>query len=122
MNKQQTILIVEDNEMNMDIASRLLERQQYKVIKAADGDTGIDLAKKHVPDLILMDIHLPNKDGFEICQLLKNDHQTQHIKIIAFTALVMEKDKERALASGCSGVISKPIDVESFARTVAFYL
>ncbi len=120
MNK--TILIVEDNEMNMDIASRLLEWQQYKVLKAIDGDMGIALAKKHMPDLILMDMHLPYKDGFEISELLKNDPQTQHIKIIAFTALVMEKDREKALVSGCAGIISKPIDVENFVSTVALYL
>lgn len=120
MNK--TILIIEDNEMNMDIASRLLEWRQYKVLKAINGDIGIDLAKKHLPDLILMDMHLPCKDGFEISQLLKSNPQTQHIKIIAFTALVMEKDREKALVCGCSGMISKPIDVENFVSTVALYL
>lgn len=120
--KHQTILIIEDNEMNMDIAARLLEHQQFKVLKASNSDKGMELATTLQPDLILMDMHLPIMDGFTLCKALKQNTQTSYIPIVAFTALVMEEDRKKAMACGCAGIISKPIDVASFANTVASFL
>jgi two-component system cell cycle response regulator DivK len=118
----RTILIIEDNEMNMEIASILLESHQYHVLQAEDGEMGLELALIHKPDLILMDMHMPSKDGFELCALLKKNPETAHIVIVAFTALVLEEDRKRALASGCRGIIAKPIEVATFVQTVGTYL
>lgn len=119
---RNTILIIEDNEMNMDIASYLLTREGFEVLKAWDGDTGLMLAKQEVPDLILLDMHLPIRDGFELCTILKQDVKTAHIKIIAFTAQVLEEERKKTLACGCEDIIIKPIEVGSFAKTVSSYL
>jgi len=120
--RSNTILIIEDNEMNMEIASHLLEMAGFTILKAEEGESGIRLAKEYLPSLILMDMHLPIKDGFEICKLLKQDVKTNYIKIIAFTAQVLEEERKNALACGCEGIIIKPIEVESFACTVASFL
>lgn len=116
--KQRTILIVEDNEMNRDIASQLLEMEGYSVLQALDGATGIKLAAENQPDLILMDMQMPGRDGFEITRALKQDPKTASIRVVAFTALVMEEDQKKAIDSGCIGVIAKPIEVVSFAAKI----
>lgn len=122
MSKPQTILIVEDNEYNLDIAKEILEMAGYRILAAQEVATGIKLAKAHHPDLILMDMYLPVMDGYQATQILKADPRTQDIPIVAFTALAMTADRKRAEAAGCAGVISKPIIVDSFAKTVISYL
>jgi two-component system cell cycle response regulator DivK len=116
------VLIIEDNELNLDLAKELLEEIGFETMEAEDADTGIQLAKKYHPDLILMDMHLPNKNGYEASKTLKLDTETKDIPIVAFTALAMKEEKVRAMAYGCSGLISKPIDVDHFAETVAAFL
>ncbi|MGE3317955.1 MAG: response regulator [Candidatus Berkiella sp.] len=116
--KNKTILVVEDNEMNMDIASQLLEMEGYSVLRALDGQTGIRLASTHKPDLILMDMQMPDQDGFEITRALKQDPNTASIKVVAFTALVMEEDRKNAIDCGCIGMITKPIEVADFAAKI----
>lgn len=115
-----TILIVEDNAMNMDIATTLLELAGFNILQAEEGQRCLQLAKLQL-DLILMDMQLPTMDGFEICKILKSDPSTSHIPIVAFTALAMDQEQRKALASGCVGVISKPIEISNFADLVYSY-
>jgi CheY-like chemotaxis protein len=104
------ILVVEDNEMNRDMLTRRLERKGYQVITATDGNRGISVARAESPDLILMDMSLPEMDGWEAARRLKSDRSTQHIPVIALTAHAMSSDRQRALEAGCDEYETKPIE------------
>lgn len=104
-----TIVIVEDNPSNMKLIIGVLHRAGYKTIPAQDADVGIPLIRKHLPDLVLMDIHMPGTDGLEATRLLKQDALTQHIPVIAVTARVMDGDRDSIMAVGCDAYTSKPI-------------
>lgn len=104
------ILIVEDNEMNRDVLSRRLARRGYDVLLATDGPHGLAMAAMHGPDLILMDLGLPEIDGWECTRRLKADDTTKHIPVIALTAHAMVGDRQRALEAGCDEFDTKPID------------
>ena len=106
------ILLVEDNELNRDMLSRRLERKDFNVICAMDGQMGIDMAREKSPDLILMDLSLPVIDGWEAIKILKSDKDTSEIPIIVLTAHAMDGDREKALASGCDEYDTKPVDFE----------
>ncbi len=108
-----TILLVEDNEMNRDMLSRRLERAGYRVILAVDGPRGIAAARTEAPDLVLMDMSLPEIDGWEATRHLKQDPATSGIPVIALTAHAMVSDREKALQAGCDDYDTKPVD---FAR------
>lgn len=116
------ILIIEDNHMHYELAAELLIQKGYNVLEAENATEGIKLAQKNLPDLILMDMDLPEKDGYCATTELKNNSSTKHIPIIALTALVMNHQVEKAFSSGCSGFISKPIEVATFANTVSEYM
>jgi CheY-like chemotaxis protein len=103
------ILLIEDNEMNQDVMSRRLARLGYQVIIAGDGRAGILTAQSEAPDLILMDMSLPEVDGWEATRCLKADNATQHIPIIALTAHAMVSDRQRALEAGCDDYDTKPV-------------
>lgn len=103
------ILLVEDNEMNLDMLSRRLERKGYDIIVAMDGAKGVDVAHEEHPDLILMDMSLPVMDGWEATRRLKADDETQDIPIIALTAHAIAGDRERCIAAGCDEYESKPV-------------
>jgi|GEM_PF-2174284 len=118
----KTVLIIEDNQMNLDLAREVLEIAGFVIIGADDAEKGINFAKEYQPDLILMDLYMPVKSGYEVCKELKGDLQTKHIPIVAFTALVMEKDKEKAIEYGCEGIISKPININTFVSIVESYI
>ena len=105
------VLLVEDNEMNRDMLSRRLERRGYEVVIAVDGESGIDLARTSLPDLILMDMSLPVIDGWEATRRLKSDDAVRHIPVIALTAHAMADDRERALSAGCDDYDTKPIEL-----------
>ena len=105
------ILLVEDNEMNRDMLSRRLQRKGFEVIIAIDGEEGVCMAAAHDPDLILMDISLPGKDGYTSTRELKADPATQSIPIIALTANAMNGDRQRCLDSGCDEYETKPVDL-----------
>jgi CheY-like chemotaxis protein len=107
------ILLVEDNEMNRDMLSRRLERQGYSVITAIDGEQGRNMGVSESPDLILMDIGLPDMDGWEVTRLLKMDEKARRIPIIALTAHALVTDREKAFEAGCDDYDTKPVD---FAR------
>ncbi len=121
-NAKKTILIIEDNRLNLEMASELLTLSGFQVVQAEDARTGIELLDVVNPDLILMDLHLPYLDGFEATKIIKSNPKYQDIPIVAFTALAMKEDQEKAIACGCSGVVSKPIDVTTFSDTIRSYL
>lgn len=118
----KTIMIVEDNDLNMKLFHDLLVSQGYAVVGTADGLTAVDLARAHKPQLILMDIQLPNISGLEITQNMKQQADLKHIPIIAVTALVMKGDEQRFLDGGCVAYIPKPISVPHFLMTVRQYM
>ena len=107
-----TILIVEDNEMNRDMLSRRLERLGYKILIAVDGEMGLEVARKNVPDLILMDMSLPVVDGWEATRRLKADDVLSKIPVIALTAHAMASDREKAIEAGCDDYDTKPIELQ----------
>ena len=104
------ILLVEDNEMNRDMLSRRLERKEFEVIIAVDGQAGINMATTESPDLILMDLSLPVIDGWEATRRIKDDAATQSIPVIALTAHAMAGDEQKALAAGCDDYDTKPVN------------
>lgn len=112
------ILIVEDNESNMKLFDFLLRRAGHCVLQAGDAETGLMLARRETPDLILMDIQLPGMDGLTAARILKQDPATRDIKVVALTALAMKGDTERILAHGCDGYIDKPIHHRTFLEDV----
>jgi two-component system, cell cycle response regulator DivK len=113
------ILIVEDDEDNSELVRFLLERAGYGVLAARDGQKGLALARLELPDLILMDLSLPGIDGWTAGKELKTDPRTAEIPLLALTAHTLPGDRKRTLESGFDGYISKPIDVENFARNIA---
>lgn len=106
------ILIVEDNEMNRDMLSRRLQRRGFEVCVAADGPQGVAAAVSEMPDLILMDLSLPEMDGWEVTRELKANSATREIPIIALTAHAMVSDREKALEAGCNDYDTKPIEFQ----------
>jgi two-component system cell cycle response regulator DivK len=104
------ILLVEDNEMNRDMLSRRLQRRGYHIVTAENGEQGLSLARVEAPDLILMDITLPEMDGWELARLLKAEEATRHIPIIALTARVLMSDQAKAFEVGCDDYDTKPVD------------
>jgi CheY-like chemotaxis protein len=104
------ILLVEDNEMNRDMLSRRLERKEFDVVIAVDGQAGINMATSELPDLILMDLSLPVIDGWEATRIIKADPATQAIPVIALTAHAMAGDEQKALEAGCDDYDTKPVN------------
>jgi two-component system cell cycle response regulator DivK len=116
------ILIVEDNPKNLKLLRDVLQFRGYVISAAETGEAGVALARTEPPALILMDIQLPGMDGREAAQMLKADAHTRHIPIIALTAFAMKGDRERLLAEGFDGYISKPINIKDISQVVAQYL
>ncbi len=104
------ILLIEDNEQNRDALARRLQRRGYDVIMAADGQQGIAMAQSELPDLILMDLNLPDVDGWEATRIIKKTPKTQAIPIMAMTAHAIAGDQERALQAGCDDYHAKPVE------------
>ncbi len=113
------ILVIEDNPNNMKLVAVLLEKSGYEVLQARDAQSGIALARLHQPDLILMDIQLPDMDGLAAIQVLRNDSLTQHCKVFALTAYAMKGDEDKFLAAGFDGYFSKPIRYQDFLEALA---
>ncbi len=105
------ILLVEDNEMNRDMLSRRLLRNNFEVVMAVNGQEGVDMAKSERPDIILMDMSLPVMDGWEATRTIKGDETTRAIPVIALTAHAMESDREQAMQAGCDDFDTKPIEL-----------
>jgi two-component system cell cycle response regulator DivK len=118
----KTVLIVEDNELNMKLFNDLLEAHGYATLKTGHGIEAMELARAHKPDLILMDIQLPEVSGLEVTRWLKQDDELKSIPVIAVTAFAMKGDEERIREGGCEAYLSKPISVAKFISTVKTYL
>ena len=118
----KTVLIVEDNELNMKLFHDLLEAHGYRTVGTRNGIEALDLAREHRPDLILMDIQLPEVSGLEVTKWLKDDADLKRIPVVAVTAFAMKGDEERIRDGGCEAYISKPISVTHFLETVRRYL
>lgn len=116
------VLIVEDNDLNMKLFHDLLEAQGYETLQTKDGMEALKLAREHEPDLILMDIQLPEVSGLEVTKWLKEDDALRSIPVIAVTAFAMKGDEEKIRQGGCEAYISKPISVPQFLQTVQSYL
>ena len=118
----KTVLIVEDNELNMKLFHDLLDSQGYQTLPTREGLQALALAREHRPDLILMDIQLPEISGLEVTKWLKDDDELSHIPVIAITAFAMKGDEERIREGGCEAYLSKPISVAKFLATVRTYV
>jgi two-component system cell cycle response regulator DivK len=118
----KTVLVVEDNELNMKLFHDLLEAHGYRTLQSRNGFDAMDIARAERPDLILMDIQLPEVSGLEVTKWLKEDDDLKAIPVIAVTAFAMKGDEERIRQGGCEAYISKPISVVKFIETVRSYL
>jgi CheY-like chemotaxis protein len=126
LSKRKTImklkaLIIEDNEQNMYMLSFLLEKNNYEVLQAFNGLEGIKAAKEGLPDVILLDIQLPEMDGYQVAQELRKSRDLSHILIIAVTSHAMVGDREKVMAAGANGYIEKPIDPDNFIQKMESY-
>ncbi len=114
----KTVLVVEDTPANIKLVTMLLEKDGYRVLQAENGTDGLKLAQLHLPDIILMDIQLPDMDGLTAVNILRQEAATKHLKIVALTAFAMKGDERKMLENGCDGYIAKPIRYQSFLEEV----
>ena len=121
-NVPKSVLIVEDNELNMKLFHDLLDAHGYKTIQTRNGLDALALARQHRPDLVLMDIQLPEVSGLEVTKWLKDDDDLREIPVVAVTAFAMKGDEERIRSGGCEAYISKPISVVTFLQTVRRFI
>jgi two-component system cell cycle response regulator DivK len=118
----KTVLVVEDNELNMKLFHDLLQAHGYSVLQTRDGMDALRLARQHRPDLIIMDIQLPEVSGLEVTKWLKEDDDLRAIPVVAVTAFAMKGDEEKIREGGCEAYIAKPISVTSFMKTIREFL
>jgi two-component system, cell cycle response regulator DivK len=118
----KTVLIVEDNELNMKLFNDLVETRGHHIVQTRNGLEAVGLARKYKPDLILMDIQLPEVSGLEVTQWLKDDDELRSIPVVAITAFAMKGDEEKILQGGCEAYLSKPISVARFFETIDRFL
>lgn len=118
----KTILVIEDNQQNMYLTTFILEKHGHEVIQAWDGRQGIEAAMQNTPELILLDIQLPEMDGYAVAASLKANPLLAKVPIVAVTSYAMAGDKERILAAGCNGYIEKPINPETFIEQLSIFL
>ena len=114
----ELVLIVDDNERNIRLARDILQVSGFRTIEASTGGESVSLASEHLPDVVLMDIRLPDMDGVEALRALRASEATASIPVVAVTALAMKGDRERFLEAGFDGYLEKPIDVRAFPRQV----
>ena len=118
----KNILVIEDNELNRKLFCAMLEMGHYKVFAAENAETGLDMARKQRPDLILMDIQLPGMDGLTAASIIRKDPDLRGIPVVALTAYAMSEDEQKAFQAGCSGYISKPVDTRTFLDKIESFL
>ena len=118
----KTVLIVEDNELNMKIFNDLLQAYGFHTIQSRDGTNFLEMVRTHRPDLVLMDIQLPEISGIELTRSIKADEDLRNIPVIAVTAFALNGDEERIKSEGCDGYIAKPISVPDFLATINSFL
>lgn len=115
---KRSILLIEDNAQNRYLVTFLLEKDGYEVLSVEDGASGIEAARQRVPDLIVLDIQLPKMNGYEVARRLRHDERLRAVPIVAVTSYATPGDREKAMASGCTGYIEKPIEPETFAHAI----
>ena len=120
--KDNTILIIEDDETNMSLIRRVLELGKCQVLEAKTAEKGIQLAREHHPNLVLMDIRLPKMNGLEATRLIKDDSNLKDIPVVALTGYSNKEDEDQAIKAGCLAFLSKPIDIRNFKKTIAMIL
>ena len=118
----KTVLIVEDNELNMKLFHDLLEAHGYATVGTRNGIEALDLARKHRPDLILMDIQLPLVDGYEATRSIKRDPELRHIPVIAVTSYALSGDEQRAREAGCDAYVAKPYSTRHLLAKIGQFL
>lgn len=116
--KKKTVLVVEDNELNMRLFCDLLDAFGFATLQCRDGAKAVELTRQHRPDLIIMDIQLPEVSGLDITRWIKDDESIRGIPVLAVTAFAMRADEQRVREAGCEGYLSKPIQMRSFLSTV----
>ena len=116
------ILLIEDNEQNRYLVTFILEARGWEVVHAADGRSGLDLAARVDPALILLDIQLPGMDGYDVARALRADPRLDAVPVVAVTSYAMAGDRERCLEAGCNGYLEKPIDPLTFAADVESFI
>jgi len=118
----ETILYIEDNLENRLLVKRILQSEGYQVLEAEDAVEGLQMAREHQPELIIVDIHLPKMDGYALTTQLRMEPRTRNLPIIAITADALGTARERSLASGCDGFLQKPIDVDQLPKQIRSFL
>ncbi len=118
----KTVMVVEDNDLNMKLFHDLLEAHGYNILQTKDGMEALRMAREYRPDLILMDIQLPEVSGLEVTKWIKEDDSLKSIPVVAVTAFAMKGDEEKIREGGCEAYIAKPISVTNFLQTVARFL
>jgi two-component system cell cycle response regulator DivK len=118
----KTVMIVEDNDLNMKLFNDLLRANGYETLPMRNGHEALETLKEARPDLIIMDIQLPEISGLEVTRIIKQDDRLRDIPVIAVTAFAMKGDEERIRQGGCEGYLSKPISVSTFVETVKTYV
>ena len=117
-----SILVIEDDEMNMKLIRGILHLGKGQILEAKSAEEGIQLAREHHPDLILMDIRLPGMNGLDATRIIKDDPELKEIPVVALTAYAHEEDEDEAINSGCAAFIPKPIDIQIFRKKIAMLL
>src|ERR1700730_4725257 len=120
--KAKTVLIVEDNELNMKLFHDLLDAHGYNILQTKDGIEALNIAREHHPDLILMDIRLPEVSGLEVTKFLKEDESVRSIPVVAITGFALKSDEDAIRKVGCDAYLTKPISITSFLETVRNFL
>ncbi|MGD9192524.1 MAG: response regulator [Desulfobacterales bacterium] len=120
--EKNKVLVVEDNELNMKLVKDLLKIGKYQVFEAVDAERGIQLAREHQPNLILMDIQLPGMNGLCAIKVIKEDDTLKDIPVVALTSRAMAGDEDKAIKAGCIGYITKPINTRMFLKSISPYL
>lgn len=122
MSTPPKIVVVDDNLLSCDMLTRRLRRKGYEVLTASDGDEAIAVAEREIPDLILMDMSLPKKDGWTATRILKQGEKTKNIPVIALTAHAMSGDREKALEAGCDDYDTKPVDLRRLIKKMSAFV
>ncbi len=117
-----SVLVIEDDELNMKLMRAVLQLGKCQILEAKSAEEGIQLARKHHPDLVLMDIRLPGMNGLEATRFIKDDPELKDIPVVALTAYAYEKDEAEAIDAGCTAFIPKPIDTRSFRKKIALLM
>ena len=112
------VLVIEDNADNLALVRYLLERANYTVLAADNGISGLEIARMQKPDMVILDLTLPELDGWHVAELLKSHLDTQHIPVVALTAHTLPGDRKRAFDSGCDAYITKPLDIPNFVNQI----